>query len=200
MIWTCSPTLSQRCNFDVFVWTSLRLCVMVVRICDLTTLFHRNTKIPRKTVLKKALSLHKKWRFPLKIWSHSLKKSLIENFIFCAVFLKFGKVLPKLLWKNQKEIWVKHEINPPLQRHFNNLAHILRNFAISSEILKTYFTPGHFFAKGLNLPYLSKQKGWSDGAGGPVKSWTSVIISELVIVRSIYHAKRNAWLMRFLKI
>ena len=64
----------------------------------------------------------------------------MENFIFCAVFLKFGQ------------------------------SHILRNFDISSEILETYFTPGHFFAKGLNLPYLSKQKGWSDGAGGPVKS------------------------------
>ena len=72
--------------------------------------------------------------------------------------------------RTKTKFWVKHEINPPLQRHFNNLAHILRNFAISSEILKTYFTPGHFFAKGLNLPYLSKQKGWSDGAGGPVKS------------------------------
>ena len=43
--------------------------------------------------------LHKKWNFPLRIssvsvtktavyygWSHSLKKSLIGNFIFCAQF------------------------------------------------------------------------------------------------------------------
>ena len=27
-------------------------------------------------------------RWKLRIWSHSLKKSLLENFIFCAVFLK----------------------------------------------------------------------------------------------------------------
>ena len=55
----------------------------------------RNFKISQAT-------LHKKWRFPirissvnvtksavvrrkLRIWSHLLKKSLMENFIFCAV-------------------------------------------------------------------------------------------------------------------
>ena len=35
--------------------------------------------------------LHKKWSFllrKLRIWSHLLKKSLIENFIFCAVGAK----------------------------------------------------------------------------------------------------------------
>ena len=43
------------------------------------------------------LSLHKKWRFPFRIssvnvtwiWSHLLKKSFIENFIFCAVYITF---------------------------------------------------------------------------------------------------------------
>ena len=47
------------------------------------------------------ISLHKKWSFPkdffikcdqirsfLRIWSHLLKKSLMENFILCAVSLK----------------------------------------------------------------------------------------------------------------
>ena len=28
----------------------------------------------------------KKWSFPLRIWSHLLKKYLMENFIFCAVY------------------------------------------------------------------------------------------------------------------
>ena len=32
-----------------------------------------------------ANTLHKKSSFPLRIWSHLLKKSLMENFIFCAV-------------------------------------------------------------------------------------------------------------------
>ena len=88
----------------------------------------------------------------------------------CSVLKVWTKFYRNYYERTKRKFWVKHEINPPLQRHFNNLAHILRNFAISSEILETYLTPGHFFAKGLNLPYLSKQKGWSDGAGGPVKS------------------------------
>ena len=55
------------------------------------------------SVLYILFSLHKKWSFPfrissvnvifskflqkLRIWSHLLKKSLMENFIFCVVFL-----------------------------------------------------------------------------------------------------------------
>ena len=44
-------------------------------------------------------SLHKKWSFPLRIWSYLLKKSLIENFIFCAV-----TVLVILLVVKQKSL------------------------------------------------------------------------------------------------
>ena len=39
-------------------------------------------------IMKTLITLHKKWSFPLRnlrIWSHLLKKSLMENFIFCAV-------------------------------------------------------------------------------------------------------------------
>ena len=39
-------------------------------------------------------TLHKKWSFSLRKlrnWSHSLKKSLTENFIFCAVGAEFKK-------------------------------------------------------------------------------------------------------------
>ena len=32
------------------------------------------------------VSLHKKWK--LRIWLHLLKKSLMENFIFCAVYIR----------------------------------------------------------------------------------------------------------------
>ena len=53
------------------------------------------------------VSLHKKWSFPLKdffskcdqirsflgIWSHLLKKSLMENFIFCGVYVDFGNLM-----------------------------------------------------------------------------------------------------------
>ena len=55
----------------------------------------------------KHTSLHKKWSFPLRIsfskcdqirsnlriWSHLLKKSIMENFIFCAVRHKYLKVI-----------------------------------------------------------------------------------------------------------
>ena len=36
------------------------------------------------SLLLRQAPLHKKWSF-LRIWSHLLKKSLMENFIFCAV-------------------------------------------------------------------------------------------------------------------
>ena len=30
-----------------------------------------------------------KWSFPLRIWLHLLKKSLMEKFIFCGVFISW---------------------------------------------------------------------------------------------------------------
>ena len=40
----------------------------------------------------------------LRIWSHLLKKSLIENFIFCAVYIKFQT---KEVLKNPKNhAWI----------------------------------------------------------------------------------------------
>ena len=38
------------------------------------------------------VALHKKWSFPLRIWSHLLKKSLIENFIFVQCWLIIVKM------------------------------------------------------------------------------------------------------------
>ena len=59
----------------------------------------------KEEILK--VSLHKKWSYPLKdffskcdqirsflgIWSHLLKKSLMENFIFCGVYVDFGNLM-----------------------------------------------------------------------------------------------------------
>ena len=56
---------------------------------------------PLTLLVKKQHSLHKKMKFPIKdffsrcdqirrklrIWSHLLKKPLMENFIFCAVII-----------------------------------------------------------------------------------------------------------------
>ena len=47
--------------------------------------------VPFHISFDKNITLHKKWSFPLKtfsvnvIWSHLLKKSLMENFIFDGV-------------------------------------------------------------------------------------------------------------------
>ena len=49
----------------------------------------------------KRITLHKKWSFPLRIWSHLLKKSLLENFIFCAVF-------SMVLFRFQSNLLSKH--------------------------------------------------------------------------------------------
>ena len=42
-------------------------------------------QVQNYSVLAIFFPLQKKWSF-LRIWSHFLKKSLMENFIFCAIF------------------------------------------------------------------------------------------------------------------
>ena len=46
-----------------------------------------------KFSIKEFFSIGDQIRSLLRIWSHLLKKSLMENFIFCAV--KFGSVIEK---------------------------------------------------------------------------------------------------------
>ena len=45
-------------------------------------------------------TLHIRWSFPLRIWSLLLKKSLMENFIFCAVFcdMWYPQICVLLYW------------------------------------------------------------------------------------------------------
>ena len=54
--------------------------------------------------------LHKKWSFPLRISSVNvtMKKSLMENFIFCAMD---GVVLNSLIVRNRRDIWWFSESN-----------------------------------------------------------------------------------------
>ena len=49
---------------------------------------------------------HKKWSFPLRISSANLKKSLMENFIFCAVSKRQSSYIKK---KNEKKKKKKEE-------------------------------------------------------------------------------------------
>ena len=71
------------------------------------------------------LTLHKKWSFPLRIssvnkcdqicrklriWSHLLKKSLMENFIFGALYCKSQYFLLtniKIESANRSDIWIR---------------------------------------------------------------------------------------------
>ena len=75
-------------------------------------------KLNRIIKLYLVVSLHKKWSFPLRIslvnvtkswiWSHLLKKSLMENSIFCAVIVLFLKML---IWKRSKvTVWQLHHL------------------------------------------------------------------------------------------
>ena len=44
-------------------------------------------------------TLHKKWNFPLRIWSHLLKKSLMENFIFVRWYIFHWLI--SAIWQRQ---------------------------------------------------------------------------------------------------
>ena len=41
----------------------------------------------------------------LRIWSHLLKKSLMEDFIFCAMFSSWHLIIPSQYWKHKKNVW-----------------------------------------------------------------------------------------------
>ena len=68
-----------------------------------------------KFMTSSCVLLHKKWSYPLRIssvnvtksaslqiWSHLLKKSLMENFIFCAVSFRRNVVLSNGRWNLQQ--------------------------------------------------------------------------------------------------
>ena len=76
--------------FVLYVTFSSRHCLFKEQI-KCPTIYPIPKVFPFKFLLVK-LSLHNRWSFSLRIssvneiWSHLLKKSLMENFIFCAVF------------------------------------------------------------------------------------------------------------------
>ena len=90
-------------------------------------------------LLGKPLVLHKKWSFPLRIssvnvtksavlwiWSHSLEKFLMENFIFCAVWVRIFcenmyhkdlKFRTLAIW-NKPFVPLRNNLYPTLSHHF----------------------------------------------------------------------------------
>ena len=88
----------EACNFikiysssDVFLWmlcnfwrTSIRPNTCEGLLMKLEMSLHKKMKFSIKDFFSKCDKIHRK----LRIWSHLLKKSLMENFIFCAVYWK----------------------------------------------------------------------------------------------------------------
>ena len=60
---------------------------------------HKKMKFSIRNFLSKCHQKHRK----LRIWSHLLKKSVIENFVFCAVSAK-TKRFSENLWKIQQKL------------------------------------------------------------------------------------------------
>ena len=54
-------------------------------------------------------TLHKKWSFPLRIWLHLLKKSLMENLIFCVVLTNIWQkeLFSPLTWHVIKKLPIR---------------------------------------------------------------------------------------------
>ena len=66
-------------NISIFIWEFFK-ATKVIRIA-LIRITAQKIKFPIKHFFSKCDQIHRK----LQIWLHLLKKSLMENFIFCAV-------------------------------------------------------------------------------------------------------------------
>ena len=60
------------------------LPLIITTVIETARTLHKKLKFSIKAFFRK----HDKIRRKLRIWSHLLKKSLIENFIFCAVAIE----------------------------------------------------------------------------------------------------------------
>ena len=61
------------------------LIVLMLKSRRLVVVSSRNTAQKRKLSIKGFFSKYDQIRSLLRIWSHLMKKSLMENFIFCAL-------------------------------------------------------------------------------------------------------------------
>ena len=74
---------------------SATFCFMLFRKL-LHPLLHTHTVQKMKFSIKDFFSKYDQIRRKLRIWSHLRKKSLMENFIFCAVSLPLYKILTNI--------------------------------------------------------------------------------------------------------
>ena len=77
-------TMNQKPNVtSLLFFTLLKVCIEAIT----------PKRFPKKFLTKDFFSKCDEIRRKLRIWSHLLKKSLVENFIFCAVM--YGKVVKR---------------------------------------------------------------------------------------------------------
>ena len=112
----------------------------------------KKKKISIKDFFSKCDQIH---RF-LRIWSHLLKKSLIENFIFCAVLATGGCYKNSAL--RQKKIWQRTTLfsfSLPFQRCESSIFAVIEQFLFnSSPDFKSYLS--YFNVARKSAPTLKK--------------------------------------------
>ena len=88
---------AQKMNFFLRIWSHLLSCLHL-------TLTAQKMKFAIKDFFSKCDQIRRK----LRIWSHLLKKSLMENFIFCAVLCietQFLSLFPNIM--KTANFWLK---------------------------------------------------------------------------------------------
>ena len=112
----------------------------------------KKKKISIKDFFSKCDQIH---RF-LRIWSHLLKKSLIENFIFCAVLATGGCYKNSAL--RQKKIWQRTTLfsfSLPFQRCESSIFAVIEQFLFNlSPDFKSHLS--HFNVVRKSAPTLKK--------------------------------------------
>ena len=68
---------------------------MIIEKSNIFQAFPSSTAQKIKFAIKDFFSKCDQIRKKLRIWSHLLKKSLMENFIFCAVLLQISIIMPR---------------------------------------------------------------------------------------------------------
>ena len=70
----------------------IQIVLQKIRVLEIVSITAQETKFSIKNFYRKCDQIRRK----LRIWSHLLKKSLMENFIFCAVYtiVSANRIIP----------------------------------------------------------------------------------------------------------
>ena len=143
-MWWVNGHSFHKLRLFIDFYTSITLLVVSSTLLLTGTMSHEFSFIfqlrnPSSKNWGKPRVLHKKWSFPLRIssvnvtksavlwiWSHSLEKFLMENFIFCAVWVRIFcenmyhkdlKFRTLAIW-NKPFVPLRNNLYPTLSHHF----------------------------------------------------------------------------------